>query len=59
MNLTDRLRERLSKESDEPWKVPFIRACIVIAAADIARFLPGCSVTRTVAPMSPAVSGPR
>lgn len=47
MTLTDRLRKRLAHETDTPWKRRYIANCAVVAAADLSKALPGCSVRRT------------
>ena len=47
MNLTDRLRKRLSHETDTAWKRRYVANCAVVAAPDLGKALPGCSVRRT------------
>jgi len=46
MNLTDRLRQRLDKEIDEPWKRKYVADCAVIPVKDLGKVLPGCSARR-------------
>ena len=46
MNLTDRLKARLRKESDEAWKREYMSSCIVVPVEKFGEALSGCSVKR-------------
>ena len=46
LDLTDRLKERLAKETEVPWPLQYVDKCIVIPATDLSRHLPGVSVQR-------------
>lgn len=46
MNLSDRLRQRLARETNMPWKRSYVSDCVVVKVADVGKALPGCTAQR-------------
>ena len=46
LNLTDRLRQRLLRETDVPWERKYMSNCIVVPVEDVGKAVPGCTAQR-------------
>ena len=46
MQLTDRLKARLTQETNTAWKLQYISNCSVVSVADLGKALSGCSASR-------------
>ena len=46
--LADRLRNRVKKEGDEPWRREYVSACTVVSVLELGKAMPGCSARRVL-----------